>query len=398
MKERFDKLIQTCKGWVAKVFKKDSIGAEQTAEGRAEAKATKWSTGQIVLTVIGIVLCVVLVPILLINVTIAIKGKANPEEVPGVFGVIPMLVLSGSMERGEKDVDIDEGDLIFLLALDESEIRNNDVVYDTTDLKYDEEGYARISPVYTNGYMTLKDGSTLAKNEVVLIPGDTIAFLNRDSDLEPIMDEGAYTYVTHRIFALETDKDGNIYYRTAGDYTGAVDTNRIPQSDVVGWYNYQGRERLQAWYAANDPEDQYKGSILKGVGDFIKWIATPAGIAVMVGVPVVGFILYDILRRQVVAKRALQAQLAEKAAQDNIEDTEAAVGAQDAAAKLAEAEAKLAELEALRAQLAAQQAAEQQRAEAPQIIEVPDEQPSEVPTEVPSEEPQEGALENKEGE
>ena len=48
-------------------------------------------------TVIGIVLCVVFGALLIMNLTIIIKGLVNPDEPPSVFGVTPMVVKSGSM-------------------------------------------------------------------------------------------------------------------------------------------------------------------------------------------------------------------------------------------------------------------------------------------------------------
>ncbi|MBP5754709.1 MAG: hypothetical protein J6W93_02570 [Clostridia bacterium] len=46
---------------------------------------------------IGIVLCVVFGALLIMNLTIIIKGLVNPDEPPSVFGVTPMVVKSGSM-------------------------------------------------------------------------------------------------------------------------------------------------------------------------------------------------------------------------------------------------------------------------------------------------------------
>ncbi|MFR9099254.1 MAG: hypothetical protein ACLVI9_05655 [Anaerostipes hadrus] len=45
------------------------------------------STGQKILTTLGIVLCIILIPILIINCTLIIKSYTNKDEVPSV-GVI----------------------------------------------------------------------------------------------------------------------------------------------------------------------------------------------------------------------------------------------------------------------------------------------------------------------
>ena len=55
------------------------------------------STFHKVLTVIGTVLCVILLPVLLINLTLIAKSYLNPDEVPGIAGYAPLIVLTDSM-------------------------------------------------------------------------------------------------------------------------------------------------------------------------------------------------------------------------------------------------------------------------------------------------------------
>lgn len=76
-----------------------------------------------VLTIIGIVLCVILVPILIVNCTLIVKSFINKDEVPDFGGVLPMIVLSPSMEP-----DILEGDLIFCVTVDPEEIEVGQVI------------------------------------------------------------------------------------------------------------------------------------------------------------------------------------------------------------------------------------------------------------------------------
>ena len=63
-------------------------------------------------TAIGALLCAVFAFLLICNLTIIIKGTVNPEKPPTVFGVTPMVVLSGSMSGNAED-HIEVGDLIF---------------------------------------------------------------------------------------------------------------------------------------------------------------------------------------------------------------------------------------------------------------------------------------------
>lgn len=80
-------------------------------------------TSNKVLNIIGIVLCVILVPILIVNCTLIIKSLINKEEVPDFAGVLPMIVLSPSMEP-----DIKEGDLIICVKVDADEVKEGDVI------------------------------------------------------------------------------------------------------------------------------------------------------------------------------------------------------------------------------------------------------------------------------
>ena len=75
------------------------------------------------LTIIGIVLCVILVPILIVNCTLIIKSFINKDEVPDFAGVVPLIVLSDSMYP-----EIKKGDLIIAKATDINDIAVGDVI------------------------------------------------------------------------------------------------------------------------------------------------------------------------------------------------------------------------------------------------------------------------------
>ena len=76
-----------------------------------------------ILTGIGIALCVLLIPLLIVNVTMIIQSYANKDEVPSFLGVTPLIVLSGSMEP-----DILEGELIFSTHIDPDDVREEMVI------------------------------------------------------------------------------------------------------------------------------------------------------------------------------------------------------------------------------------------------------------------------------
>lgn len=74
-------------------------------------------------SIAGIVLCVVFIPIILINIILIAGSYINPGELPGVFGIKPAVVLSGSMEP-----EIQVGDLIFIRSTDSALLKEGDVV------------------------------------------------------------------------------------------------------------------------------------------------------------------------------------------------------------------------------------------------------------------------------
>lgn len=117
--------------------------------------------------------CVILIPILVINLWIMFQSKTNSDKVPSVFGYKPFMVLSGSMES-----DIHKGDLILTKETDPTKLKINDI----------------------------------------------IAF--RDA---------AGTITTHRIIDIVVN-DGQTYFITKGDNNTTQDQNLVALNDVEGIY------------------------------------------------------------------------------------------------------------------------------------------------------------------
>ncbi len=122
---------------------------------------------------IVIVACVVLIPILVVNLSIMFQAKTNEEAVPSIFGYKPFMVLSGSMET-----EIRKGDLIITKIVDPTTLKKDDV----------------------------------------------IAF--RDA---------AGTVTTHRIIDL-VEENGSTYFITKGDNNSSQDRNLVELKDVEGIY------------------------------------------------------------------------------------------------------------------------------------------------------------------
>lgn len=78
---------------------------------------------QKLLTVIGTVLCVILLPVLIVNLTLIVKSYVNTAEVPSIGGHAPLIVLTDSMLP-----EISSGDLIVIRQTDPAEIKEGDVI------------------------------------------------------------------------------------------------------------------------------------------------------------------------------------------------------------------------------------------------------------------------------
>ena len=99
--------------------------------------------------------------------------------------------------------------------------------------------------------------------------GDVIAYMN-----------GGAT-VTHRITAIDTNTDGDLLFTTKGDANNAEDTTPVTEEQLVEIYRWR----------------------IPKVGDFALFLQTPLGMLLFVGVPVLAFLIYDIIRRQRYANR-----------------------------------------------------------------------------------------------
>lgn len=102
--------------------------------------------------------------------------------------------------------------------------------------------------------------------------GDVIAFMS------------GQTTVTHRIVSIETQADGSLSFITKGDANAAQDTQPVSQDDLVGLYRFR----------------------IPKAGDLALFLQQPLGMLLFTGIPLLAFILYDILRRQRFAARERQ--------------------------------------------------------------------------------------------
>lgn len=204
----------------------------------------KTSVSHKVLTVIGTILCIILVPILAVNLTLIVKSYTNAEEVPDIGGYLPMIVLTDSMYP-----EIESGDLIICHTIKAEDVKVDDVIS-----FFDPAG----------------NGTSV---------------------------------VTHRVIEI-VEEDGEIKFRTKGDFNNTEDKELVPAENLVGIYQ----------------------SRIAGAGKIAMFMQSTAGLIICVVLPIVLLVGYDIIRRRIYEKNkqsdtdALLAELealkAEKAAKE----------------------------------------------------------------------------------
>ena len=128
------------------------------------------------LTVVGIIMCVILVPILVINCTLLVKSFINKEAVPDFGGMLPMIVLTDSMYP-----DIESGYLIICKTIDAEDVEVGDVIS-----FYDPEG----------------NGTAV---------------------------------VTHKVIEI-IDENGSLSFKTMGINNNTEDRLPVPAKDVIAEY------------------------------------------------------------------------------------------------------------------------------------------------------------------
>lgn len=76
-----------------------------------------------ILSAAGVIVCIVLIPLLVMNVTIIVKSYINPNKVPDFFGIKPFVVQTGSMEE-----TILVGDLVISKTVDPAILKKGDII------------------------------------------------------------------------------------------------------------------------------------------------------------------------------------------------------------------------------------------------------------------------------
>lgn len=128
--------------------------------------------------------------------------------------------------------------------------------------------------------MVVLSGSMSGDAEDHIESGDLV-FINKadpeklkEGDIIAFMDGS--TTVTHRIVRVEKDADGSLQWITKGDANNTEDARPVTEDQLVGIYSFR----------------------LAGLGRLAMFLQKPIGMLVIIGIPCVAFIIYDIIRRQ----------------------------------------------------------------------------------------------------
>lgn len=124
-----------------------------------ETNVSKISGPKKVVRGIGIIICIFLTLIIIVNVTMIVKSYIYPNKVPDFIGYKPLIVLSGSMEP-----TILTGDLILVKEADAEDIAQNDIIAFRNDANTETVVTHRVTEVLTeNGevsFLTKGDANT----------------------------------------------------------------------------------------------------------------------------------------------------------------------------------------------------------------------------------------------
>lgn len=132
-----------------------------------------------ILTIIGTVLCVLLIPILIVNCTLIVKSYLNTDDVPTFGGYCPLIVLTDSMRP-----EILSGDLIICKSIKPEDVKEGDVIS-----FFDPEG----------------NGTSV---------------------------------VTHKVIEI-LNEDGVISFRTQGTNNNTPDATPVPAENLVAKYQFR---------------------------------------------------------------------------------------------------------------------------------------------------------------
>lgn len=204
------------------------VNAAEPEAGEERVRARP-SVGSIVGTVLLAVLCVILIPLLAVNITLIVKGALYPDELTDVFNIAPVAIDNTYME-GENEGCFNEGALVFIKTFDTDEERQ------------------------------------------AVKQGDVVAFRWLD-------DDGSVNFTVYRILGVTRDEE-----------TGLITSVSVRADNVP-----EGEGTAPVPVEIGDVVGILNGSV-DHLGAFAMFLMQPLGVLLFVGVPVVIYVVVDIIR------------------------------------------------------------------------------------------------------
>lgn len=217
-----------------------------------------------ILTIVGIVLCAILVPILITNIIMIINSYTNKDEVPSVGKYVPFIIQSGSMAG-----TIEGGDIIITTKVEPKDIKLDDII-----TFYDPKG---------NGTTT----------------------------------------VTHRVIGID-EKDGKLIFTTVGDVVLNENIEKYGSKEDIPDHILQVITEV---VPEDKVISKYKSRIPL-IGHVSLFMSTIPGFIVCVLVPLLLLVGYDVVRRRIADKasdddkEALLAELEALRAEKQVKEQE----------------------------------------------------------------------------
>lgn len=202
--------------------------AAEPEAGEERVKARP-SVGSIIGTVLLAVLCVILIPLLAVNITLIVKGALYPDELTDVFNIAPVAIDNSYME-GEGEGCFNEGALVFIKTFESDEERQ------------------------------------------AIEQGDVVAF-------RWLEDDGSVNFTVYRILGVTRDEE-----------TGLITSVSVRADNVP-----EGEGTAPIPVEIGDVVGILNGSV-DHLGAFAMFLMQPLGVLLFVGVPVVIYVVVDIIR------------------------------------------------------------------------------------------------------
>ena len=223
-----------------------------------------------------------MVPILILDSVLLIKGAANPDDVPSIFGSKPLVIMSDSMELCSDEEAADKQ------IIAQEKLNDSSFVWQNTDpIKKHDLIYVKNSDIHE--YLKGKTEADITEVNKELV-GKTIAFKEYNR-------QGEWAVVVHRIAKVERvdeidkslgyDTESGWKVHTYGIHNPSVDASPIDPALIIG---------------------EWHGSRIGGIGSFVNFLSKWYGIVIFVGVPLVTIIVFDVVTAKNAAKKEADAK------------------------------------------------------------------------------------------